>query len=102
MSYVIQTDYICHNLKFDFNGLCCRKSLKIGVEDRHKTTYKENSDSHLQTPHHPPPQKKGDTKHSFLACVQTITKLWFCAMKPVQLKNQHFQIPIQTGTHGHI
>ena len=32
-SCVIQTDYICQNLRFVYKiGLCCRKSLKIGVE----------------------------------------------------------------------
>ena len=63
-TYVIQTDYICQNLKFDFNDLCCRKSLKSGVERQTQDnvqTGETNSDSHLQTPSSPtppPPQKK--------------------------------------------
>ena len=67
-TYVIQTDYICQNLKFDFNDLCCRKSLKSGVERQTQDnvqTGETNPDSHLQTPSSPTPplpQKKKKLK----------------------------------------
>ena len=66
-SCVIQTDYICQNLRFVYKiGLCCRKSVKIGVErqrqDNVQTGDKVQVKQTLIPPSPPTPRKKTQTQ----------------------------------------
>ena len=64
---VIQTDYICQNLRFVYKiGLCCRKSLKIGVERQRQDNVQTGDKVQLKQtliPPSPPTPRKKKHKH---------------------------------------
>ena len=92
-TYVIQTDYICQNLKSDFFLLSKEcKNRRRKTDTRQRINWRNK----LWFPH-PNPSPPPPAPNKKIKAIQT-TNI-FCAIKPVQLKNQHFQNPIQSGTH---